>query len=155
MPQDTVDLALQGKVSLRDFAAAVDSLKDFLQALTREAAERIKDSLTERGVYVVNIIASLHGPKSEFLQAEYTTLATVFPQVYIFPVGGVPIDPEQMQNVMLVALPYTDEPSMETGNPELNDYLQERWPVTFPGDAPILTDDYAPVDFMASQIVTR
>ncbi len=42
MPQDTVDLALQGKVSLRDFAAAVDALTEFLQALTREAARGAK-----------------------------------------------------------------------------------------------------------------
>lgn len=121
---------------------------------TREAAVRIKESLTERGVYIVNVIGSLHGPRSQFMESEYLTLASVFPQVYVFPVGGIAVNPDQMQNVMMVALPYTEEPNFETSNPELSEYLLERWPVTFSGKGPILTDDYAPVDSLILPQVT-
>jgi len=77
---------------------------------TVEAVQRMHDALVDDGVALVNILAAIDGKDGRFLRAEYATFKTVFSQVYLFPVAD-PRDSQKWQNVMLVALKATSEPS--------------------------------------------
>jgi spermidine synthase len=113
---------------------------------TKEAVARRYAALNDGGVVIANIIGSIDGPDGRFVRAEYATYKTVFPQVYIFPVSR-PDSPEILQNIMLVAIK-SDRPAVFTdANPELNGYLQHRWTKPVAEDAPVLTDDFAPVEY--------
>ncbi len=87
-------------------------------------------ALREDGVFVINVIGSLEGRHSAFLQAEYKTLSQVFPETGILRVRDV--DNETRTNYLLVGA--------KTELPE----GAERMPVR--EDAILLTDDYSPVD---------
>ena len=82
---------------------------------------------------------------SDFLRAEYRTYKSVFPQVYILPVGH-PHDATRIQNITLIALKRNDLPIWTSDDPEINEYLSHRWTKPINEDLPILTDDYTPVD---------
>lgn len=122
------------------------------QLTTRETVQRIYQALNDRGVVLMNIISSIEGETGEFLRAEYATFKSVFPQVYLFPVGN-PEDGSDVQNVMLVALKDTAVPSFHNPDPELKRYLSHRWTKQIPDDMPILTDDHAPVDTYMLKVI--
>ncbi|OQA04097.1 MAG: Spermidine synthase [bacterium ADurb.Bin400] len=130
-------------------AIFMDAFKSFFsvpyQLTTKEAAELMYNSLSDDGVVLMNIISSIEGQTGEFLRAEYATYASVFPNVYILPTSS-PTDRLTVRNLMLVALKSPRQVIWESGDPELNRYLQNRWVRTIERDMPILTDDYAPVD---------
>jgi spermidine synthase len=116
------------------------------QLTTREAAELIDRALADDGVYAVNLIDH---PPLDFVRAELATLRAVFPHVALL--ARIPVlAGEDGGNVVVVASrsPIAAE--------ELAERLTDRelvWQVAqgrdldrFVGDAPVLTDDYAPVD---------
>ena len=72
---------------------------------TIEAAEKIYNSLNENGIYLTNIVSSVEGENSKFLQAEVNTLKRVFKNVYVIPCNNRE-DLYRVQNNMVVA---TDE----------------------------------------------
>lgn len=115
--------------------------------ITLQAVEKIFASLNEDGVVLVNIISFLGGPDARLLQAAAATYASVFPQVYFFPV----LDPEDVrlgQNILLVALKSSKKPVFESDDAELSGYLRnlsKRDPAA--AGVPVLTDDYAPVEY--------
>ena len=76
-------------------------------------------------------------------QSERWTLPTIFPlQTFQqFLETGI------VQNIGLLALKSEKEPQWTSENEVLNQYLQQKWEVNFNDDLPILTDDYAPVDY--------
>ena len=115
------------------------------QLTTQEAIQKKYDVLNDGGVVIVNLISSLEGSRSLFLRAEYATYASVFPQVYLFPVDDME-DTERVQNVILVALKSDETPSFESDDSQLQAYLQRVWTQPVETDLPILTDDFAPVD---------
>ena len=99
---------------------------------TKEAAQKIKDSLNNGGVYLSNIISSLDGENSKFLKAEIATLKTVFNNVYVIPCFFTD-NYEIVQNVMVIA---TDD-TLQLDN-TVNIKLD---------DSPlVLTDNYNPID---------
>lgn len=115
------------------------------QLTTREAVQRMSESLTPGGAALVNIISSIEGDTGQFLRAEYATYKSVFPQVYIIPVT-YPDEGETIQNLMLVALKSETTASFSSSDPLLNSYLTNRWSAPIVEDMPVLTDELAPVD---------
>ena len=113
---------------------------------TKEAITKISDSLTEDGVCVINIIASIEGPMHQFLQSEYKTFRSIFPQVYLF-VGTDNYNGNSLANLILVALKSKNIPSLETSNPKLQKILKNQWKSEIKNTLPILQDDYAPVEY--------
>jgi spermidine synthase len=129
---------------------------------TKEFFQLAKDRLTTNGVLAYNVIGSLRGLRADLLGALYKTLNAVFPQVYLFPAS-------ESQNVVLIA----------SKSPQRTDFniLQQRAAllihqrrITLPTfrsrlysfqsgapptaiRAPLLTDDYAPVEGLLN--VTR
>lgn len=115
------------------------------QLTTKEAVQKMFDSLNEDGVVLINVISAVEDEKGEFLRAEYRTFKEIFPQVYIFMVN-YPEQPKFNQNNMLVALKSEKSASFENDDPILNQYLNHLYKKAIPLDMPILTDEFAPVD---------
>ncbi len=130
-------------------AILIDAFNSFssipFHLTTREAVQRVSDRLNEDGAVVLNVISALTGPKAKFLEAEYQTYASVFPQVAVLRVTDR--EPEQLQNLILVASKSAAPLSWESADLEINQYLQRRWDGTSGRSVPILTDDFAPVDY--------
>jgi spermidine synthase len=118
------------------------------QLTTKEAIQLKYDMLTEDGIVIENLIASIEGPASEFMKAEYATYKEVFPQLYFFACHD-PDDPELLQSISMIALKSDKIPEFHNADPELNDYLLHRIYPDFSSDAMILTDDFAPVEYFA------
>jgi spermidine synthase len=116
------------------------------QLTTREALELVDASLADDGVYAVNLIDH---PPLDFVRAELATLRKVFPHVALL--ARIPVlAGEDGGNAVAVASrsPLPAE--------AIADAMADRelvWQVAggavldaFIGDAPVLTDDFAPVD---------
>lgn len=98
---------------------------------TKEAIERIKESLNENGLYLTNVISSLEGENSKFIKAIINTLKQVFKNVYLVPCQTIDVD--TVQNNMVIAS--DDELKFD----KLYQYVIEENEI-------VLTDDYCPVD---------
>ena len=98
---------------------------------TKEAVERIKESLNENGLYLTNVISSLEGENSKFIKAIINTLKQVFKNVYLVPCQTIDVD--TVQNNMVIAS--DDELKFD----KLYQYVIEENEI-------VLTDDYCPVD---------
>jgi len=122
------------------------------QLTTKEAVQKKFDALEKNGIVVLNIISSIKGEKGKFLRAEYATYKSVFPQVFLFPVSA-PTNGYQVQNIILVALKSDEEQNFSSDNPDIDSYLKHRWTEKITEDMPILTDDFAPVDYYISKTI--
>ena len=83
-----------------DVFRSMYSVPDHLTTL--ECAQQVSRCLTDNGVAVYNVLGSLEGPSSRFIQAEIMTLKQVFPFLYVFPVDDGQ-DKLTTQNIILVA----------------------------------------------------
>jgi len=122
------------------------------QLTTKEAVQKKYDILHDNGVVLLNIISSIEGRQGQFLRAEYATYKSIFPHVYVFPVGS-PHDGNAVQNILLVALKSEKEYPVNDADPVLHEYLQHLWKKNIETDMPILTDDFAPVDYYISKAI--
>lgn len=122
------------------------------QLTTKQAAQKMFNALSQDGVVLVNIISAIEGEKGKFLRAELATYKAMFPQVYLIPVRDNN-DGLRVQNIMLVALKSDIEPSFVSDDQELNSYLENLWTKEIEMDMPILTDDYAPVDYYTMEMM--
>lgn len=118
------------------------------QMTTVETASRLKELLKPDGVLIVNIIASVLGPKSGVFQGIYKAFQTSFPTMMIFPATAP--DPKYayaLQNIVLVAMPGA---MINTVAPEsqFTELLSHQWLEPFTPDAsiPAFTDAFAPVE---------
>lgn len=123
------------------------------QLTTLETVEKKYETLTGDGVVILNIIWSLQGKKSQFIQAEYNTYKAIFPEVFLIPVTDK-YDTSIVQNIILVAM---KNPSiLQTLDPEkipseLRWYLTKK--VYLPkNNTPLLTDNFAPVDYYIKEL---
>ena len=66
---------------------------------TREFYESAAAHLTPGGVVESNLIGATVGPRSRLFRAFYKTFRTVFPAVYVFPVGGASAS---LQNIIII-----------------------------------------------------
>ena len=108
---------------------------------TYEALVHAKNMLNENGLVLTNIIASIEGEESDFIEYEYATYRAVFDDVKIFMVANK--DRMDRQNLILVGI---------KGNPQIDEtksseYLQylDMEVTDFETDRNIVTDDFAPV----------
>jgi len=122
------------------------------QLTTKEAVQKKYNILNDNGVVILNIISSIEGEKGKFLRAEYATYKSIFPQVYLFPVTQ-PDYGSIVQNIILVALKSEKDQVFNSEDLELNEYLNHLWTKKIDMDMPILTDDYAPVDYYISKTI--
>ena len=114
---------------------------------TRETVAEVQRILVDDGVYVVNVIDY---PSLLFARAEVATIADVFGHVAVIARSDV-LRKEDGGNLVLVA---SDQalPSSEIGEvlsrraPELDVLADPAAVADFVDGAPVLTDDYAPVD---------
>jgi len=137
---------------------------------TREFFDEIKQTLSPDGVVLANINGTMRGRRSRIWRAEYKTLATAFPNVYLFPYlheterrqSGV-FDQDRPRSLILIAVNggerWTKESILATATQleqsgvartptfleDAEQFFEARVPTD---DVPLLTDDYAPVDTM-------
>ena len=115
------------------------------QLTTIESVRKVSESMKDNGVVFVNIISSIDGDKGKFLRAEYATYKDVFPNVYVFALNSYS-DGGATQNLMLVASK-EGNPIDFKANPLFEKYVEKLWTRAIANDIPILTDDFAPVEF--------
>jgi spermidine synthase len=128
------------------------------QLTTKEAIQNIYNSLNDEGVVYANIISSMDEETNYFLRNEYATYKSIFPQVYLFAVQYPnPTEEEKshFQNIMLVGLKSDIVPSFSSPNEELNHYLGNKLETDFLKPPTILTDEYAPVEFFSSKVLSK
>lgn len=127
--------------------------------MTREFFEEVDRDLTDSGVLIMNLIAPTTGAGSELLKAEVSTISTVFPRTYAFPVRGKNFT--QPQNVILLATKtdtlFTADSLMaraQSSAPKLSRLSQyvSNYLVINSSGAPMLTDDYAPVETLLNPV---
>ncbi|HEX8369946.1 MAG TPA: fused MFS/spermidine synthase [Pyrinomonadaceae bacterium] len=133
-------------VALVDAFGSVYSVP--FQLTTIEAVRKIRDVLTDDGVVILNMISAIEGEGSLFLQAEYKTFQTVFPNVYLFKVRAER-DDKTPQNLILVASK-ANEISPETNDEEIAALFENAYEKPLPLTVPVLTDDLAPVEYYNS-----
>ncbi|MFC6614019.1 spermidine synthase [Halopenitus salinus] len=128
------------------------------QLTTVEFMELADDRLSEDGMVFANVISAPSGPASKFYRAEYATMDAVYPHVYSFPTAGGTV----IQNVEMIATKnetvVTEETLRDRNarrdigidlSSEIGNYRREE----DVGDAPVLRDDYAPVDALLDPMV--
>jgi spermidine synthase len=130
------------------------------QLTTKEAITKIYESLSQDGIFALNIISSLSGDKSAFFQAEYKTLAEIFPQIYVFPANyHAGDDLDEYQNIIVIATKnpgrLTKDELKNSATPDQKQLLEHLWQgdiLVSPG-LKALTDDFAPVDYYISKLL--
>ena len=119
------------------------------QLTTYESMLHCHRLLDDDGILAMNLIASVEGPGSRFLWAEYVTLKAIFPQVEVFAVYDVR-DPMLVQNISVMASKSESISLIDTVERITPELAQQRIPESsVPDDLeaiPLMTDDFAPVD---------
>jgi len=116
------------------------------QLTTLEAVKKHYDVLNDDGVVILNLISSIKGEKSNFLRTEYKTYKKIFPQVYIFKMDN-PKKEDEIQNLILIALKTDKKFDFKSSDKYLNKMLKGLYRGELNTSLPILTDNYAPVDY--------
>jgi spermidine synthase len=124
---------------------------------TREFFQLVHEKTDEDGVVASNIISTRSGPGSKFSKAYYKTMSQEFPTMYYFPTH----ESSFVQNIEIVASkkPEISQEKLKQRNREY--YYRnlskgiENLEEFDPGNAQILTDDYAPVDRLLSPLAGR
>jgi spermidine synthase len=118
---------------------------------TLEFNNKVYSSLKDEGVYIMNIISSIDGPKSDYFKAQYNTTASVFNELLVFPVLDKN-DEDLVQNIILLA--YKGDKDKNNLIDDLknikyidNLYLENDFDFDM-----ILTDDFAPVEYYVNKI---
>lgn len=117
------------------------------QLATKEALQKIFEKLNDKGVLIVNIIDSLGG-KNKFFRAEYWTYKSVFDGIYLFPVSSL-ANKQVRQNLILIATKKGFQKNNKDSSIQVNSMLFRLSHQAVKNDMPILTDDYAPVEYYA------
>lgn len=108
---------------------------------TYEALTNAKNMLNENGMVITNIISSLEGEKSKFIEYEYSTYKAVFDDVKIFRVAD--IEKNDIQNLILVGIKGNTNID-ETKYDEYSQYIN-RQVNDLKTDKKVVTDDFAPI----------
>ena len=130
--------------------------------MTEEFHQLVYDRLSNDGLVISNIITSLDGRSSELFMAEYKTMSSVYPSLYVYPVSSD--HGRLVQNVMIIAHKSSDTFTIV----ELKDRAEGRTKVDldrildrqYDGQieldrAIILTDDHAPVENFLNPLTRR
>lgn len=119
------------------------------QVATVETAERLRKFLKPDGVLIVNIIASLYGPKSGVFHGIYKAFSGAFSTMMIFPANAP--DPKYayaLQNIILVAMGDMASTVSPAPDAKFAGLLSHQWLEPFVPDhnVPAFTDSFAPVE---------
>ncbi|MDO5116783.1 MAG: fused MFS/spermidine synthase [Synergistaceae bacterium] len=109
---------------------------------TVECMRRTRELLTDDGLFIVNIIASIDDP---LFSGIYASIAEVFPTVMIFP-ASFPNSAATRQNVMIVASASDSITQREAAGAEIQRLLSHRWGQSFTPRIAAFTDAFAPVE---------
>jgi len=128
---------------------------------TKEFMELARSKLTENGIFIANLIGDLRTNGPSFIWSEVRTMQEVFPQVYLFAV----VSPNHTETQNLIAV--------GSNNPARVDIKDIGWRASSNSIIadiadhyvdikeidltryPILTDDYAPVDYLTSKVLPK
>jgi spermidine synthase len=132
--------------------------------VTREFWWLAKSRLTDDGAVVFNLVGRLEGFRSEVTRSILFTMLSVFPEIYLFPVEYrrmpwlydrrnliviAPVKPLKLSREDLVK---RAEEMVKEGKikiAQLPNYAADLYLKRIPfNDVPLLTDDYAPVEFL-------
>ena len=119
------------------------------QMTTIETADRLRDFLKPDGVLIVNIIASIYGPKSGVFHGIYKAFSGTFSTMMIFPANAP--DPKYayaLQNIILVAMGDMASTVSPAPDAKFAGLLSHQWLEPFVPDhnVPAFTDSFAPVE---------
>ncbi len=119
------------------------------QLTTVETAARLRKLLKPDGALIVNIIASVYGPKSGVFHGIYKAFSNSFTTMMIFPANAP--DPKYayaLQNIILVAMGNTASTVSPTPDAKFSNLLAHQWlePFTPDSHVPAFTDSFAPVE---------
>ena len=119
------------------------------QMTTVETAKKLRELLKSDGTLIVNIIASVYGPKSGVFHGIYKAFSNSFNTMMIFPANA----PETryayaLQNIILVAMGDTASKISPTPDAKYAGLLANQWLDPFVPDpnVPAFTDAFAPVE---------
>lgn len=118
------------------------------QLTTIEAVQKQYDILNDGGLVLVNVIQAVEGKSSLFLQAELKTFMQVFPQVYLFADRGAN-KRKELQSIIIMGLKSEEAPLFSSEDLAIDSLLAKRVTEPIPLTQDILTDDFAPVDYLA------
>lgn len=129
---------------------------------TREAIAAMRRAVAPGGALLMNVISAIEGTDGRFFRALLQGLKENFADVRIYCVGR-PQHPEEVQNLMVVALPETgractplrDAQGLSPSASELQKMQRRLYASPIPADVPPLTDDYAPVERYALMLTRR
>jgi len=108
-----------------------------------EAFQAMKRALKPDGIIVFNIASALSGSRSPLYQSLMKTIEQVFPSPAVFPMQ--PAHPDDPQNIVVVAA------NGRLSEDAIHDFDAWRFRQP-PHDGLLLTDDYAPTDFLAAPV---
>ena len=111
---------------------------------TQETFTGIKNIMNTDAVLIMNLLGDQNGMGANFLKSEYLTLKTVFEEVLVFSAQDSSVT--GMKNYMFVALNMKNE-NLEVAK---TTYLQNPITLTHLENGMILTDDFAPTNYLMS-----
>ena len=132
-----------------------------MQFATREFFELARNKLDDDGVFIANYFSSLAEETRPVILSVYKTMETVFPILYVF--ATIDPDSEVLQNFIYVGLkkpvPINAEGIARAGfvYPELGTIPEKLYrpdPALIDAAA-LFTDDYAPVEYLAGNVIRR
>jgi spermidine synthase len=143
------------------FSDVYASLVIPMQFATKEFFALARDRLTPGGVFFANIIGSLAQPPPSLLLSEMRTFLSVFPQGVFFAVESP--DSDVVQNVIFLGvnddreIDVTDPAIADSADPFLRSLQVHRIDISSLdlSPHPMLTDDYAPVEYLATDVIRR
>ncbi len=119
------------------------------QLTTVETAARLRKLLKPDGVLIVNIIASVYGPKAGVFHGIYKAFSNSFTTMMIFPANAPsPQYAYALQNIILVAMGNNASTVSPEQDSNFSRLLAHQWLNPFVPDAgvPVFTDAFAPVE---------
>jgi spermidine synthase len=115
---------------------------------TKEFMGDLNNLLTDNGVLMINLISGVSGKKAGLYMAEANTIKTLFPYLDVYMVQNRTSSEDQ--NLLFVAYKGTRLTETKITDPELSRLLFQKITVTgVLGIGNILTDDHAPVEYLA------
>lgn len=116
------------------------------QLTTFETYKRHQALLNKDGVLILNVLGNADGQYSRFLKSQYAVAKLVFPHVKLFEVYDeydLPI-----KNNMLIAMNSEFDPNFQSNDSTIQHMLSQLKEVTIDESTPILTDNYAPANWL-------
>src|SRR3989344_4168291 len=140
------------------FSDAYSSLYSTPQHLTTQEFFKIaKERLSNNGIFIANVIGSLNPIKQSFALSEIKTFKSVFSNSYFFAVNSP--SSQKLQNIIFVG--YKGNNKIDFNSPEIKNnknyiisglsYKKIDVSKFDFSSYPILTDDFAPVDYLMSK----